>query len=301
VDAALIDHTTDGYTIEEACLTVVRRTLDNEKFCFRAAQTAVDCFVMGISIKNEQQIMSDIIATDGDFFSVGEGMRFFEMLCRLCEIYGYDGRSAGILVEMCFSKLISSLPLMAGLPSELADACIRIMKHMFELTDTMLRERAGELESALRLIIAATQKQPAVYGAAIGLLCSFDSNMRKTAEQVLRGFLCGSPDVVKQGAEYLKGLFSIARDIMFGENDFLRMTDELITGMEYDDFIEVLPQLRLAFGYFTPQETADTAKAVAKLHSAESSAIRYGRAIDERLYAFGKRLDSEIMAQIERR
>lgn len=301
VDAALIDHTTDGYTIEEACLNVARRTLETERFCFRAAQTAVDCFVMGISIKNEQQVLLDIIAADSDFFSVGEGMRFFEMLCRLCEVYGYDGESAEKLVEMCFSKLISSLPLMAGLPPELADDCIRIMKHMFELTDTLLREYSDEFESALRLIISAPKKQPAVYGAAIGLLCSFDSNMRITAEQVLRGFLCGTPDIVKQGAEYLKGLFSTARDIMFGENDFLRMTDELITGMGYDDFIEVLPQLRLAFGYFTPQETSETAKAVAKLHSAESSVMHYGSAIDERLYAFGKRLDSEIIARIGRR
>jgi hypothetical protein len=301
VDAALTDHTADGYTIEEACLTVVRRTLDNEKYCSRAAQTAVDCFVMGIGIDNEQQIMSDIIAADGDLFSVGDGMRFFEMLYHLCEVYGYEGRSAGTLIELCFSKLISSLPLMAGLPSDRADACIRIMKHMLELTDTLLRERAGELESALRLIISAPQKQPAVFGAAIGLLCSFDSSMRITAEQVLRGFLCGSPEVMKQGAEYLKGLFSAARDIMFGDNDFLRMTDELITGMGYDDFIEVLPQLRLAFGYFTPQETAGTAKAVAKLHSAEPAEIRYGSAVDERLYAFGNRLDSEIMAQIAER
>ena len=301
VDAALTDHTADGYTIEEACITVVRRTINTEKRSSQAAQTAVDCFVMGIGIENEQQIMADIIAADGDFFSVGEGMRFFEMLCRLREVYGYEDRSAEMLVDMCFSKLISSLPLMAGLPSERADACIRIMKHMLELTDTMLRERAGELESALRLIISALQKQPAVYGAAIGLLCSFDSSMRVTAEQVLRGFLCGSPEIVKQGAEYLKGLFSAARDIMFGENDFLRMTDELITGMEYDDFIEVLPQLRLAFGYFTPQETAETAKAVAKLHSAGSTDISYGRVIDERLYAFGKRLDDDIMKQIGRR
>ena len=122
--------------------------------------------------------------------------------------------------------------------------------------------------------------------------------MRITAEQALRGYLCGSPEVVKQGAEYLKGLFSAARDIMFGENDFLRMTDELITGMEHDDFIAVLPQLRLAFGYFTPQETAGTAKAVAKLHSAVAADIHYGKVIDERLYAFGKRLDNDIMKQI---
>ncbi|MCR5111751.1 MAG: DUF5682 family protein [Ruminococcus sp.] len=298
VDAVLTDHTADGSTIEEACRTVAHKVLDSERSCSRAAQTAVDCFVMGIGIEDEKRLLTDITAADGDFFSVGEGMRFFEMLCRLRELYGYEDNSAEMLVGMCFTKLISSLPSMSGLPSDLADNCIRIMKHMLELTDTLLRERAEELETALRLMISAHDKQPAVYGAAIGLMCRFDNSMRITAEQALRGYLCGSPDVIKQGAEYLKGLFSTARDIMFGENEFLRLTDELINGMEHEDFIAVLPQLRLAFGYFTPQETAETAKAVAMLHSTVFSDIRYGIVIDEKLYSFGKKLDEDIMKHL---
>ena len=298
VDAVLIDHTADGFTIEEACRNTARKALNSERLCSRAAQTAVDCFVMGIGIEDDKRLLTDIVTADGDFFSVGEGMRFFEMLCRLRELYGYEDDSAEMLVGLCFSKLISSLPSMAALPSDRADACIRIMKHMLELTDTLLKDRAKELETALRLLISAPDKQPAVYGAAIGLLCSFDSSMRVTAEQALKGYLCGSPEVIKKGAEYLKGLFSSARDIMFGENDFLRMTDELIVGMGHDDFIEVLPQLRLAFGYFTPQETAETARAVAKIHSTEPENIRFGREIDEGLYSFGKRLDEEIMKNI---
>lgn len=298
VDAALIDHTADGFTIEEACRTVAHKALNEERLCSRAAQTAVDCFVMGIGIEDELRVLTDIVTADGDFFSVGEGMRFFETLCRLRELYGHEDDSAELLMELCFSKLISSLPLMAGLPSDRADPCIRIMKHMLELTDTLLRDRAGEFETALRLLTAASDKQPAVYGAAVGLLCRFDDGMRTAAENALRGYLRGSPEVMKQGAEYLKGLFSAARDIMFTENDFLRMTDRLITGMGQEDFIEVLPQLRLAFGYFTPQETAETAKAVARLHSGEQTDILYGGTIDERLYLFGSKLDSEIMEQI---
>ena len=49
---------------------------------------------MGISIENELRLLTDIVSADGDFFSVGEGMRFFEMLCRLRELYGYEDDSA---------------------------------------------------------------------------------------------------------------------------------------------------------------------------------------------------------------
>ena len=297
VDAALTDHTADGFTIEEACRTVAHKALNGERLCSRAAKTAVDCFVMGIGIKDEQRILTDIVASDGDFFSVGEGMRYFETLHSLRGLYGYMDDSADMLTGLCFTKLISALPGMANVQSERAEECIRIMKHMLGLTDTLLRERAGELEKALRLMTEKPDRQPAVYGAAMGLLFRFDGSFRASAEKALRGYLRGSPEVMKQGAEYLKGLFSAARDIMFGENEFLRMIDELITGMEYDDFLEVLPQLRLAFGYFTPQETAGTAKAVAALHG-EKTDIRFGRAADERLYRYGRRLDEEIMSQL---
>ena len=295
VDAALIDRTADGFTIEEACRTIAHRRLVSERLCVRAAQTAVDCFVMGISIADECERLTEITAADGDFFSVGGGMRFFETLHRLRTLYEYEDESAEQLIGLCFSKLITALPPMVNVQSEKADECIKIMKHMLELTDSLLKNRTGEFEKALRLMISAKDKQPAVYGAAMGLLCRSDESMRIEAEKALRGYLRGSAEVMKQGAEYLKGLFSAARDIMFGENDFLRMTDELITGMDSDDFIEVLPQLRLAFGYFTPQETAETAKAAAALHSGKQAEIRFGKVIDEKLYKFGAKLDKEIM------
>ncbi len=299
-DAALIDHTADGFTIEEACRTAAHKTLAGERRCEEAAKTAVDCFVMGIPISDERQLLTERTAADGDFFSVGGGMRYFETLHRLRELYGYgyEDESAEELIGLCFSKLIAMLPTMANLPKEAADGCIKVMKHMSALTDSILRSRAGELETALRLMVSAPDRQPAVYGAAMGLLCRFDDSFRVEAERALGGYLRGAPEVMKQGAEYLKGLFSAARDIMFGENDFLRMTDELITGMSGEDFTEVLPQLRLAFGYFTPQETSATAKAAAALHDTTASEIRFGRVIDEGLYAFGKRLDEEIAEEM---
>lgn len=296
VDSALIDHTIDGVTIEEACRNIAYKEIESSLRCEKAAETAVDCFVMGISIEQEQKRLTEITAADGDFFSVGKGVGYFEMLYRLQKLYEYDDDSTFVLMDMCLSKLISALPSMANVPDELADKCISVMKRMYELSNTILKDKSEDFHTALTTLTEAKEKHPAVYGAAMGLLCQYGKDYQNDAVKAMKGFLSGSLTVKKQGAEYLKGLFSCARDIMFSENDFLVMADELITGMDSDDFIEILPQLRLAFGYFTPQEISDTAKAVAALYDTDSDKVLYAEIIDERLYEFARQLDNEITA-----
>lgn len=38
------------------------------------------------------------------------------------------------------------------------------------------------------------------------------------------------------------------------DDSFIRMTDTLICGLDYDDFIEILPSMKLAFSCFTPMK-----------------------------------------------
>ncbi len=299
VDAVLIDHIADGFTVEEACRTLAMRSLRNERRCERAAGTAVDCFMMNIPIEGGMERLADITSSDGDFFSVGMGMQQFETLYRLRKLYKYEDESSFKLIELCWSKLIAALPTMADVPNEQADKCITIMKRMGELSDTILPDRKEGLISALKLLIKEENKQPAVYGAALGLLSRFDISYEKTAELAMKGYLAGSLNIKKQGADFLKGLFSSARDIVFAENDFLRMADELITGMDKEDFLEVLPQLRLAFGYFTPQEIRRTAAAVASIYGESGHEVLYGTKIDEAVFELGRKLDSEILQILE--
>lgn len=110
----------------------------------------------------------------------------------------------------------------------------------------------------------------------------------------MRGYLRGSLAMQKQGALFLKGLFETARDIALTDQSFLRMTDELIGGMDFQDFLEVLPSLRLAFSYFTPSEIQSTAAAAAALHAGGAEDILRKKAVNEELYLFGAELDREI-------
>lgn len=300
VDAALIDHTTDGFTIKEAVTNATARVLKSRRRCADAAQTAVDCFLMGVEMTGEQlKIIEAIIAADGDLFSLGEGLGCFARLYELRELYNISDSSSYGYMDRCMSRLMSALPSMADVPSENADDTVKIMRRMFGLTGGVMAHWRDTFEEELLTLIEADEKEPEVYGAAMGLLYAMDSSRRNDAKDAMRGYLKGSAEIRKQGASYLKGLFRTAGDIMLADDSFIHMTDELLAGFSHEDFMEILPSMRLAFGYFTPTEIREIARSAAALHNTADSDIIEGDILDEGLFRYGRRLDEEIRIQLE--
>jgi len=157
------------------------------------------------------------------------------------------------------------------------------------------REYRQDYENALLSLCGKSDKDPFVYGTALGILYAFDPHRRKLAEQAMSSYLKGDRNVQIQGAEFLNGLFNAARDIIMTDDSFIRMTDTLICGLDYDDFIEILPSMKLAFSCFTPYEIQQTATAVAKLYDADSAELLTEKPMNERLYSFGVEIDKEIV------
>ncbi len=295
VDAVLIDHTTDGVNLKEACRTLAAKALRRERRCETAARISVDCFLMGITLPpQDMALMEEILVNDGDFFSIGRGLYYFDMLHSLRKLYGFADEATPAYIAGCFGKLISLLPSMGDVPAERAQECIEVCRILYGVTGRILPERQEELKLALITLTERDVKEPSVYGAASGLLYAMDGSRRAQAEAAMRGFLRGSLAMQKQGALFLKGLFETARDIALTDESFLRMTDALMAGMEFGDFLEVLPSLRLAFSYFTPSEIQQTAAVAAALHGGAAEDIMQKSAIDEELYVFGAALDREI-------
>ncbi len=295
VDAVLIDHTTDGFTLEEACRTLAGKALRRERRCETAAKIAVDCFLMGIALPpQDTALMEEIMVGDGDFFSIGKGLYYFDMLHSLRMLYGFSDSAVMQFISQCFGKLVTLLPSMGDVPAERAQECIEICRILHGVTGRILPERREEFALALQTLTEREEKEPSVYGAASGLLYAMDGSRRVQAESAMRGYLRGSLAMQKQGALYLKGLFETARDIALTDESFLQMADALMAGMEFQDFLEILPSLRLAFSYFTPSEIRSTAAAAAALHSGEAEDILHKRAVNEDLYLFGAELDREI-------
>ena len=299
-DSSLIDHTTDGFTIEEACTTVAVRRLRDSMRCETSAGIAVDCFLMGIPLtKSETELIDIILTNDGDFFSVGKGLRKFETLNSLQQLYKFSDNTSLEYIRKCFEKLIISLPSMVSVSSERAEEVISVLKTMYGIAGNILPEELSVFTETLDVMAQADIKEPSVYGAVSGLLYAINSSRRTDVENAMSGYLNGTTEIKKQGADFLKGLFSTARDIILSDDSFLKMTDTLITGMEYSDFMEILPSMRLAFSYFAPAEIQDTAKAVAGLHDVTAYNVMNRMIVDEDMFVFGSQFDADILEKLD--
>lgn len=78
--------------------------------------------------------------------------------------------------------------------------------------------------------------------------------------------------------------------------DFLKLIDGLLEILSTEEFLRLLPELRLAFGYFTPLETDRIASKAAALHGKKAADLLEGKASPEE-YAYGETLDSYARKQ----
>lgn len=294
-DAALIDHTADGFTIEEACRTCASRMLRRTDHCDTAAHILVDCFQMGIDLSDaDKTCVENILNMDGDFFSVGSGLKYFIILMELQKLYNTEFTAAENCIKRCITRILTTLPDMAAVKEKHSADCAAIMHTMSKAVTDSFSEYREDYENALFSLCSKADKDPFVYGTALGILYSYDTSRRTLAEKAMTGYLRGDKNIQKQGAEFLNGLFNAARDIIMTDNTFIEMTDKLICGLEYEDFIEILPSLKLAFSCFTPSEIQQTAAAAAKLYDTDQNELLKNDSIDEKLYSFGLTVDKEI-------
>ncbi|MNI69414.1 hypothetical protein D3C73_1251570 [compost metagenome] len=103
---------------------------------------------------------------------------------------------------------------------------------------------------------------------------------------------------MRQTALYLQGVFVVARDAFLYEDELLYELNLLIEQLPLDEFMSMVPELRLAFTYFTPMETGLIADRVASLHQVQSKEL--GRApVDELLLQAARSWDEAMRKEFD--
>lgn len=300
-DAALIDASAYGATVQEVCTIVSARRLRDEQKCCNAAKLYVECFLMGIDISEKfSEKMNDIIIKDGDFFSVGKAVYYFNMLNSLKKLYDSENLTTEYFLTRCFQKIIIMLPSMINVNAEYSQECIKICKLLYNLvSDSILQNEYITLFDTFKIMIEKDNPEPALYGAILGLLYGSDISYKSHISSALNGYLTGSNEMRKKGAVFLRGLFCTARDIVLVGNEFISITDNLIKTLSIEDFMEVLPEFRLAFSYFTPSEIDNIAEKVALLYGKTADDVKRSIELYNSLYVIGSELEKQICYETE--
>ncbi len=294
--AALVDVSMMGGTVAEASRTRLVRQFQTSQISQEAARLMAQGFLMGFLEEQARMGMHirEVLMEDGDFFSLTKGFSHLRMLYELQELYEVqDSAELEELIRICFQKIIQMLPSMAQVKDEQLKECMEGCLSLYQITGRpgFVRYRPVLLEAFERLL-GQRGITPGLEGTVLGLLYGYESRYEARIRSAAAGYLQGTDEMQMKSAAFLRGLFYTARDFVFVQEHFLEMIDGLLEKLSGEAFMKLLPELRQAFGYFTPLEIDRIAGKAAGLHGVKKQEVLHGRMVLPAEYEYGEALDA---------
>lgn len=304
VSSELIDRSVHGGTIREACVNIIRSNLGKSNTAGECAELMVSAFEMGLSDESDAmvRITEEKITNDGNFMSLANALDALCRLVNLRELYNAQ-HTADLtpLIKKCSQKLVSLIVSMANVNEDDCEDCSRACKQLYSLSSRkILSEYREEIMLAFRRTVNQNPINARLQGTIYGLIYGSDSSVKDEITTVSKGYLMGTQNQLSNGTGFLRGLFSTARDLVFVESSFIKMLDSLFAEIDNDVFMEILPDLRMAFAYFSPSEIDRVAESAAGIHGYSSREITEKLGVTPKLYEIGKNLDEWTVEQLSK-
>jgi Family of unknown function (DUF5682) len=205
---------------------------------------------------------------------------------------------AGLIGAAC-EKIIILLPLMAKIKEEDLSSAMTALKTMYQLMQRKEYEKNREIfYEALQKLLEQEELQAGLEGCSRGILYGTGLNTASEIERVCYGYMSGTHDKLLSGAKLFRGLFFTARDLVFVGNSFIVMMDTFIGKLSEEDFMGILPELRMAFSYFTPREIDEIAKKAAEQHGRKGKDLLALKEISPLIYKYGRELNDTVLKKM---
>ncbi len=302
VFSALIDVSVHGATMEEAVTSLVQEQLRQDIRSDSAALLLTQVFEMGISgqLQAVYERLHELILQDTDFYSVADAIKSLLMMEDLGALYESE-LQFGSLLHTGVQKLILLLPGITRMRDEKLDAGMEAIKVLYQITGRKGPDYSGEradFYEALCRMQEDTQIHAGLNGCIHGILYGSGQEDSRAVGAACRGYLTGTREQLLKTAVFFRGLFFAAKDLMLMERAFLVMIDTFLGEVDEAEFMELLPQLRMAFAYFTPAETDQIAQRAAGLHSRTGRELMARDEVLPEWYTYGRELDLYVQRRL---
>ncbi len=298
--AALTDVSVYGATVREACTARALQSMKEKTGGKEAALLLTRVFEMGLEEQLELvygQVQRALLE-DEDFYSVAEALSYLVLLREMGELYQSSIDTEPLLL-ICLRKLTALLPGMAGVQEEQTQACMQVCKTLCQLTGQ--EAYAGEREALYQAFVRITEQRdvnPGLDGCVRGILYGAGLHSLEDIRKVCAGYLTGTHDQLMKSASFFRGLFYTARDLVFTGDGLVGTMDRLIRRLDSQSFMELLPEFRMAFSYFTPREIDQIAGQAAALYGRKKKELFALKEVTPAVYDYGRRLDQLAVSML---
>jgi hypothetical protein len=310
VASALIEKSHLGGTIAEACESQLSDLVTNQ--CHSSADASallVKAGVMALFSHADRllDVTADSIDNDHSFVSLADCIKSLSFLRGIEHILRIQKLDR--LKDIEAQALTRIIPMVPGLSAadEKEDFCLaesvkmiyqKVEQASYQVTNQTTADEDNYFNSyteALEDLIANKSVPPSVDGAATGLLHNAGKLSLDEALRRANAYFTATGDILAMSGRFLRGLFLTAKDLVFYDNGFLSGLNNTVKSLHYDDFIKLLPDLRLSFTSFSPREIDLVAKKTLEIMglSEEQISLTTLPALDERAL--------QLMIEIDRR
>lgn len=286
VQVALITNSVYGGTLRQACLNLLLKQLsENHNTARTVSEQLLEASYMGLTeiYSDFSQKLTEIIGDDMDFLSVSDCFR------NLYKIQEYEQTSGNDIIpylkdrlDLSVNRLLLLLVTVTQAKKEEEDKICDGIKQLYHyFIDNTANGLEEEFLQSMLSIYKDTSANGALVGISSGILLKKDKISLEEAIEKFQSFLNGSEEAKKLSASFLKGFFRIAKDIVFVDDRLIQSLDSILKETTGNLFLEILPDLRLAFTYFLPFETDKIAKQVSSMYHMSMESLLYEKALPQ--------------------
>ncbi|WP_195469121.1 DUF5682 family protein [Clostridium sp. D43t1_170807_H7] len=296
VDSTLIDKSVYGGTIKEAVITLIKKDIkENAKNSQDISRILVEAFEMGVSKIFEYSFsaLKEAISNDGSFYSLVECLRNLNCIYSMKELYNIPSMDeVKNIIFSCYSKISILIPDLHHESEDNSQKTIEALKNIFNIVLSRQFKLDDNLfKEAIYSLLNYKECNEGIEGAALGILFGLNDINEKRICDAIEGYILGTKDMVLKVPTFLIGLFATAKDLVFIDFTILKSIDKLVNEVSDDEFIKVIPNLRLAFSYFTPREIDEIGEKVASIYGKSKKEFNEVHAINPKILSIATELD----------
>jgi hypothetical protein len=316
VASALIEKSHLGGTIAEACESQLSDLVKNH--CNSSADAAALLVKAGVmALFSHADRLLDVtynsINNDHSFVTLADCIKSLSFLRGIEHILRIQKLEKLAKIEtQALNRIIPMVPDLSAADEKEDYALAESVKMIYQKVDQLDNQEDNQKTTdkdtylnayteALVDLLANKKAPPSIDGAATGLL--YNAGKLSIEESLWRanGYFTASGDILAMSGRFLRGLFLTAKDLVFYDNGFLSGLNSTVKNLPYDDFIKLLPDLRLSFTSFSPREidlVAKKALAIMGL-SEDQVSLTSLPALDERALQLMVEIDKRAMGYIK--
>lgn len=299
IEARFIECSIYGGTVREA----VARKLQEQALAIPEHHSSelvgllLQAGLMGLqeSVRSLYERVEQALHADAHFLSICRSLNTLVRMRQHSRLLGLsDDGQLPRLAQEAYRMALLQLPHLTETHADEQPAVAQSLQLLSMLAGSEPERYDGDgLHQQLDELLDMAALPPLLEGSAIAIAAALGSRSREEIMQRAKGYIRGTPDKAKQSALYLQGVCASARDVFLYDSRLLSELNHLIGELPYDDFIAMVPELRLAFTHFTPVESSLIAEKVAALHETTMYELELP-AVKEQALIEARRMDEAI-------